>query len=171
MELLRDTVPGIARVAVLTSSLRPEHVEYVKTMEAGRPHDLQLQPVAVGGPDQYQSAFAAMTKAHADAVIILGDVMFTRDSGRLAELAVAHRLPSIYLFKAFVLAGGLLAYGPDEQQLLDLATQYIEKILKGANPAELPVAQPTKFHLAINQRLPRRSGSPSPQRCCCAPTR
>lgn len=63
MELLRDTVPGIARVGVLTNSLRPEHVEYVKTMQAGRPHDLQLQPVEVGGPDQYQSAFAAMTKA------------------------------------------------------------------------------------------------------------
>ena len=99
-----------------------------------------------------------MTKEHADAVIILGDVMFTRDSGRLAELAVAHRLPSIYIFEEFVLAGGLLAYGPDEQQLLDLASQYIEKILKGANPAELPVAQPTKFHLAINQKTAKALG-------------
>ena len=158
MELLRDAVPGITRVAVLTNSLRPEHVEYVKMMQAGRPHGLQLQPVEAGGPDQYQSAFAAMTKEHADAVIILGDVMFTRDSGRLAELAVAHRLPSIYIFEEFVLAGGLLAYGPDEQQLLDLASQYIEKILKGANPAELPVAQPTKFHLAINKKTARALG-------------
>jgi putative ABC transport system substrate-binding protein len=127
-------------------------------LQAGRPPGIQLQPVEARGPDQYESAFTAMTKEHDDAVIILGDVMFTRDSGRLAELAVAHRLPSIYLFKAFVLAGGLLAYGPDEGQLLDLATQYIDKILKGANPADLPVEQPTKFRLAINQKTAKALG-------------
>jgi putative ABC transport system substrate-binding protein len=158
MELLRDAVPGITRIAVLTNSLRPEHAEYVKMMQMGQPTGLQLQPVEVRGPDQYESAFAAMTKEHADAVIILGDVMFTRDSGRLAELAVSHRLPSIYLFKAFVVSGGLLAYGPDEGQLLDLATQYIDKILKGANPADLPVEQPTKFRLAINQKTAKALG-------------
>jgi putative tryptophan/tyrosine transport system substrate-binding protein len=87
--------------------------------------------------------------------------MFTRDSGRLAELAVAHRLPSI--FKAFVLSGGLLAYGPDEGQLLDLATQYIDKILKGANPADLPVEQPTKFRLVINLKTAKALGITIPQ--------
>jgi putative ABC transport system substrate-binding protein len=114
IELLRDAVPGVAHFAVLTNPLRPEHIEYVNMLQAARPRDLQLQTVEALGPDQYESAFAAMTNRHADALIILGDVMFTRDSRQLAALAPAHRLPSIYLFRAFVLAGGLLAYGPDE---------------------------------------------------------
>jgi putative ABC transport system substrate-binding protein len=163
MELLRDAAPAIARVAVLTNSARPEHAEYVKMIQARQPFDLQLQLTEARGPDQYASAFTAMTKARADAVIILGDVMFTRDSAMLAELAMAHRLPSIYVFKPFVLAGGLLAYGPDEGQLLDLATQYIDKILKGVSPADLPVEQPTKFILAINQKTAKALGLAIPR--------
>jgi putative ABC transport system substrate-binding protein len=163
IELLRDAVPGVARIAVLTNALRPEHAEYVKTMQAGRPPSIQLQLVQVRGSGEYESAFTAMTNARADAVIILGDVMSTRDSRRLAELAIVHRLPSIYVFKAYVQAGGLLSYGPDEGQLLDIATQYIDKILKGANPANLPAEQPTKFHLAFNGQTAKALGLTIPQ--------
>jgi len=104
-----------------------------------------------------------MTKGRADALIILGDVMFTRDSKQLAELAIAHRLPSIYLFRAFVLAGGLLTYGPDEKELIDLAAQYVDKILKGANPGELAVMQPTTFRLAVNQKTAKALGLAIPK--------
>jgi len=163
IELLRTAVPRLTHLAVLTNPMRPEHAEYLNTLRGVAPRDVRLQPVEARGPDQYESAFARMTRGEADAVIILGDVMFTRDSRQLAELAVAHRLPSIYLFRVFALAGGLLTYGPDEGELVDLAVQYVDKILKGANPADLPVQQPTKFRLAINQRTAKALGVTIPQ--------
>ncbi len=104
-----------------------------------------------------------MTRDQAKGLIILGDVMFTRDSGRIAELAVSHRLPSVYLHRAFVIAGGLLAYGPDLFQLLGLAAEYVAKILKGAKPADLPVEQPTKLQLIINLRTAKTIGLTIPQ--------
>ena len=163
IELLRDAVPGVTRVAILTHPSRPEHAEYVRLIQAVRPQGMQLQVLEAGGPDQYDAAFAAMTKQRAEGLVILGDVMFTRDSGRLAELALLHELPSVYLYKAFVLAGGLMAYGPDLWQLLDLATQYIDKILKGANPGELPIQQPTTFKLALNIKTAKALGLTIPQ--------
>src|SRR5207237_5287707 len=121
-------------------------------MAAARPPGVQLHAVEARGPDQYEAAFAAMTKARAEGIVILGDVMFTRDSGQLAALALSHRLPSIYLFRAFALAGGLMTYGPDEDELLSLASEFIDKVLQGANPAELHVQQPTTLKLSINMK-------------------
>jgi len=152
MELLRDAVPGMTRLAVMTNPARPEHAEYVRVMAAARPTGVQLQSFEAQGPDQYESTFAAMVKARAEGVVILGDVMFTRDSSQLAALALSHRLPSIYLFRAFALAGGLMTYGPDEDELLSLACEFIDKVLQGASPGELPVQQPTTFNLAINMK-------------------
>ena len=152
VELLRDAVPGLTRVAVLTNPARPEHAEYLRIVQSARPQGMQLQVLEAARPDQYDAAFAAMTEQHAQGLVIFGDVMFTRDSARLAELAQLHALPSVYLHRAFVVAGGLMTYGPDLRQLLDLSTEYIDKILKGANPDALPVQQPTTFKLAINMK-------------------
>ena len=163
LELLRDAVPGLTRVAVLTNPARPEHAEYLRIVQAVRPQSVQLQVLEAAGPDQYDAAFAAMTQQRAEGLIIFGDVMFTRDSKRLAELARLHGLPSVYLHKAFVVAGGLMAYGPDLRQLLDLATEYIDQILKGANPGSLPVQQPTTFKLAINIKTAKALGLSIPQ--------
>ena len=163
LELLRDAVPGLTRVAVLTNPARPEHAEYLRIVQAVRPQSVQLQVLEAAGPDQYDAAFAAMTQQRAEGLIIFGDVMFTRDSERLAELARLHALPSAYLHKAFVVAGGLMAYGPDLRQLLDLATEYIDQILKGANPGSLPVQQPTTFKLAINIKTAKALGLSIPQ--------
>ena len=163
MELLRDVLPGITRIAVLTNPARPEHLQYAKMIEAARPPGVQLQMVGARAPDQYEAAFAEMSRERANALIILGDVVFSRDSGKLAALALVHRLPSIYLFREFVVSGGLLAYGPDEGQLLDLAALYIDKILKGANPAELPVEQPTRFRLAVNLKTAKTLGLTIPE--------
>ncbi|WP_286504052.1 ABC transporter substrate-binding protein [Variovorax davisae] len=158
IELLRDAVSGLVRVAILTNPIRPEHLAYVRIAHAVRPPGMQLHVVEAGRPDQYDAAFAAMALQRAEGVLILGDVMFTRDAGRLAELALRHRLPSVYLYKPFVVAGGLMAYGPDLYQMLDLATQYVDKIIKGADPAELPVQQPTTFKLAINLKTAKALG-------------
>ena len=164
IELLGDAVPRlITRVAILMNPSRPEHVEYVRVAQAVRPRGMQLQVVEAGRPDQYDSAFAAMTQQHAEGLVILPDVVFTKDSGRLAELALLHRLPSIYVYKPFVIAGGLMAYGPDLYQALDLATQYVDKIIKGENPSELPVQQPTRFKLAINLKTSKSLGLTLPR--------
>jgi putative ABC transport system substrate-binding protein len=163
IELLRDAVPGLTRLAVLTNPLRPEHAEYVRLIQAVRPQGIQLQVLEAAGPDQYEAAFAAMTKQHAEGLVILGEVIFTRDSGRLAELALLHKLPSVYLWNAFARAGGLMTYGPDLRQLLDLGTEYVDKILKGANPGELPIQQPTTFKLAINLKTAKALGLAIPQ--------
>jgi putative ABC transport system substrate-binding protein len=163
IELLRDAVPGLTRLAVLTNPLRPEHAEYVRLIQAVRPQGMQLQVLEAARPDQYDAAFAAMTKQHAEGLLILGDVMFTRDSGRLAELALLHKLPSVYLWNVYARAGGLMAYGPDLRQLLDLGTEYVDKILKGAKPGDLPIQQPTTFKLAINIKTAKALGLTIPQ--------
>ena len=91
LDLLRDAVPGLTRIAVLTNPARPEHTEYVRILQAVRPQRIELQVLEVRSPDQYDAAFAAMTKQRAEGLVILGDIMFTRDSKRLANLALLHR--------------------------------------------------------------------------------
>ena len=150
VELLRDLVPGMSRLGVMTNASREAHAEYFATMQALRPPSVRLQQVEVRGPDQYDAAFAALNAGRAEGVIILADVLFTQDAPRLAVLAARYRLPSIYQFREFAVAGGLMAYGPDERQLAALAAQYIDRLLKGAKPDELPVQQPTKFTLTLN---------------------
>lgn len=95
-------------------------------------------------------AFAALGAGRAEGVIILADVLFTQDAARLSVLAARYRLPSIYQFREFALAGGPMAYGPDERGLAVLAAQFVDKLLRGVKPGELPVQQPTKFHLTLN---------------------
>jgi putative ABC transport system substrate-binding protein len=163
LEMLRYAVPGLTRVAVLTNPARPEHAEYMRIVQEMRPQGMQLQVLEAAGPDQYDAAFAAMAQQRAEGLVIFGDVMFTRDSERLAELARLHALPSVYLHRAFVVAGGLMTYGPDLRQLLDLATQYIDMILKGAKPDALPVQQPTTFKLVINIKTSKALGLTIPQ--------
>ena len=163
IQLLRDAVPGLTRLAVLTNPFRPEHAEFVRLLQAVRPQGVELQVLEARGPDQYDAAFAAMTKQRAEGLVILGDVMFTRDSARLAELALLHKLPSVYLWKSFALAGGLMAYGPDLRQLLDLGTEYVDKILKGAKPGDLPIQQPTAFKLYVNTKTANALGLTIPQ--------
>jgi ABC-type uncharacterized transport system substrate-binding protein len=104
-----------------------------------------------------------MTNQRAEGLLILGDIMFTRDSKRLAELALLHRLPSVYLWNVFPRAGGLMAYGPDLRELLDLGTGYVDKILKGTKPGALPVQQPTLFKLVINTKTAKALGMTIPQ--------
>jgi ABC-type uncharacterized transport system substrate-binding protein len=129
---------------------RPAHAEYFAIMEALRPPSVHLQHVEARVPDQYDAAFAALSAGRAQGVIILADVLFTQDAARLAILAARYQLPSIYQFREFALAGGLMTYGPDERALAALAAQCVDRLLKGAKPEELPVQQPTKFVLTFN---------------------
>jgi putative tryptophan/tyrosine transport system substrate-binding protein len=164
IELLRDALPGIRRIAVLASPLRPDHKEQADVMRAAaQSHGVQLEVVEARGPEQYGTAFDDMTRQRADAVIILSGAEFAQNLGHLADLAAIHRLPSLWQFREFVVAGGLLSYGPSIADLSARAAVFVDKILKGANPGELPVQQPTRFDLTINLRTAKALGLTIPQ--------
>jgi putative ABC transport system substrate-binding protein len=150
LELLREAAPKIRRVAVLSNpSPAQQHiVASVKT--AARSLGVQLQLLEARGPGEFDGAFAAMAKERAGGLLVVGDPMFFLHRARLSELALKHRLPSMSTQGQWVEAGGLMAYGPSMPDLYRRAASYIDKIFKGARPADLPVEQPTKFELAIN---------------------
>ena len=162
VELLRNVVGSIERVAVLTNPAQPEHASYLSVMQETLPAGMRLQ-IAEVRQRQYEEAFAGMRKEHTQGLVILGNVLFTQDSGQLADLALSYRLPSVYLFKAFPDAGGLMSYGPSHHEIFDLAAEYIDRILKGSRPGELPVRQPTKFELVINAKTAKTLGITIPQ--------
>jgi putative tryptophan/tyrosine transport system substrate-binding protein len=151
IELLQEVVPGIRRVAVMRSPIRRDHTEQVDVLRAAaQSGGIQLQVLDVVGLQDYGAAFDAMSRQHAQGVVILSGPEFAQNVKPLAELALLHRLPSIWQYREFAAAGGLLTYGPSIPLLSAQAAVFVDKILKGANPAELSVQQPTKFDLAIN---------------------
>ena len=159
LELLRDAVPNLGSVAVLSNPSNPAQPLAVKSVEAAAEAlGLGLQPLQVGSPDEFEGAFAAIARERAGAVMILPDTLTVPHAARLAELAVRHRLPSLHGFREEVEAGGLLSYGPSFLEPVRRAATYVDKILKGANPADLPVQQPAKFELAINLKTARALG-------------
>ena len=163
LELLLEAVPGVTRVAVLlhgafvravpARTRRQQAVE-----EAARSLGVHLQIVEVDTPDELEGAFAAMTRAGAEALFILNAPFFVTHRRRLLELAAQHRLPDSHEFRAFVEAGGLMSYGANSNDIHRRSATFVDKILKGAKPADLPVEQPTKFELVINLKTAKALG-------------
>jgi putative tryptophan/tyrosine transport system substrate-binding protein len=161
LEILREVLPTISRVAVLWNPANPVAALNVRATEvAAQALGVQLYLQEARGPDAFDRAFAAMTRAHAGALLVLGDPVFVQHRRRLAELAATSRLPTMYQIqcRAFVEAGGLLCYGPSLLDQWRRAATYVDKILKGAKPADLPVEQPTKFELIINLKTAEALG-------------
>jgi len=159
LEFLKDVLPTVSRVAVLWNPANPVHAVNVREADvAAQALGVQLHLVEAHGPDAFDSAFAAMTSAHAGALLVLGDTMFQTHRRRLAELAATSRLPTMHNVRRFVEAGGLMAYGPSTPDLRRRVAVYVDKILKGAKPADLPVEQPTKFELIINLKTAEALG-------------
>jgi putative tryptophan/tyrosine transport system substrate-binding protein len=125
---------------------------------AARSLGVQLQLLEARGPNEFDGAFAAMAKERVEALLVLSDVMFNSHRTRLADLAARSRLPAAYGVRESVEAGGLMSYGPSFLDLFRRAATYVDKILKGAKPAELPVEQPTKFELVINMKAAKALG-------------
>jgi putative tryptophan/tyrosine transport system substrate-binding protein len=151
-------------VAVLgnpTTQLYPPWLGEVKV--AARSLGVQLQTLEARGPDDFERAFVAMTRERAGALFVLGDGMFLLHRTRIAELAVKHRLPAMYPTREFVDAGGLMVYAPSLRDSFRRAAAYVDKILKGANPGDLPVQQPTKFELVINLKTAKALGLTIPR--------
>ena len=158
IELLKETMPRIKRVAVLLNSDNPVLVPIFQAMETvASALKIGLQQFKVRDPNEIEGAFAAMTKSRADAVVILNDGMFITNTKRIADLAAKQRLPSIG-FDAFAEAGGLMSYGANLPELFRRAAYFLDRIFKGAKPADLPVEQPTKFELAINMKTAKALG-------------
>jgi putative ABC transport system substrate-binding protein len=162
LELLREAVPKLSRVAVMSHATNPGNAEYIRQAElAARALGVQLLFLPVRDAGDFERAFSEARGANA--LIQLDDVIFTSHRKRVVELAVRHQLAAMYGFKEFVDAGGLMAYGPDYPDLYRRAATYVDKILRGANPGDLPIEQPTKFELIINLKTAKALGLTIPQ--------
>jgi putative ABC transport system substrate-binding protein len=159
LELLRDLVPGLAAAAVLRSRAIEEHSAQVGVLQAAaQGYGIRLHVEEMGEAALYPQVFARIAGAGNQAVLVLSGPEFTHNRHLLVALAAQHRLPSIYSFSDIVEAGGLASYGPDHVALSTRAAGYVDKILRGADPAELPIEQPTTFELAINTKTAKTLG-------------
>jgi putative ABC transport system substrate-binding protein len=167
LEQLKRAVPGINRVAVLWhpgGSGGGTNKDMLKATDAAaRALGVRPQFIEVRGPEDFDRAFSEMTKERAGALIVLGSVMFSIERRRLVDLAAKNRLPAVYALREFVDAGGLMAYGASQADLNRRAATYVDKILKGAKPGDLPIEQPTKFELVINLKTAKVLGLTIPQ--------
>ena len=162
LELLKQAVPGVDRVAVLrlpgALGERTDKDMLTAADVAARSLGVRLQFVEARGPDEFARAFSDMSSARAGALTVLPSNRFLREHRRLVDLAAKNRLPAVYTSSEFVDAGGLMSYGANQRDLFRRAATYVDKILKGAKPGDLPVEQPTKFELVINLRTAKAAG-------------
>jgi putative ABC transport system substrate-binding protein len=164
LSLLRELIPGIARVAILSNPANPLSALSVRATEASaHASGIQLSVVEARAPDEFAPAFETVLRGRAEALIELPDNFFATQQARILEFAAQHRLPAMHHRTEFVTAGGLMAYGPNLPDLYRRSAAYIDKILKGARPADLPVEQPTKFDLAINLKTAQALALAIPQ--------
>ena len=161
LEVLKQAVPGVTRLAFLRQPDALGEADKEVLKEAGvaaRALGVRLQLVEARGPADLDKAFSEMTKKRADALTVLSTPMFSSERRRLVDLAAKHRLPTMFPFRSYVDAGGLMSYGPNVADLFRRAAIYVDKILRGANPGDLPVEQPTKFELVINLKTAKALG-------------
>lgn len=166
LELLREAVPTAGRVAVLWSSKNPLHVHFIprELVPSAEALGVKLQMLDVTEAAGIASAIEAAVRERAQALFVMGDPMFHRPFGRVPELALRAKLPSLYLDRdVVVVGGGLLSYGPDWGVMFRRAAAYVDRILKGAQPGDLPVEQPARFELVINMKTARALGLIIPQ--------
>jgi putative ABC transport system substrate-binding protein len=162
LQLLKEAVPGITRAAVLSHPGNPGEATRKNILReteiAARALGVQLQFLEAHGPDDFERAFAEMRRGRAEGLTVLTSIMFFSERRRLVDLAAKNKLPTVYPWKEPVDAGGLLAYGPNLPDLLRRAAGYVDRILKGAKPADMPVEQPTKFELIVNLKAAKALG-------------
>jgi len=163
LELLKEVAPKVSRVAVLQNPSNQAHPFVLRQAEgAARTLGVQLQVLKAGNPAEIDAAFAAMSSQRAGGVLVLRDSLFLAQRTQIAALAAESRLPAVYGLKEEAEAGGLMAYGASGPVMYRRAATYVDKILRGAKPADLPVEQPTKFELIINMKTAKALGLPIP---------
>jgi putative tryptophan/tyrosine transport system substrate-binding protein len=159
LELLKETVPKLSRVAVLWNPEGPTTtLAWEESQLPARQLGLQLHSTEVRSPSDFDKAFEGATKARTDALAVMPSQLFVNNQKRIADFAAKNRLPSIFYLREFVDSGGLMSYGADRSDMFRRAAVYVDKILKGAKPADLPVEQPTKFEFFINLKAAKQIG-------------
>jgi putative ABC transport system substrate-binding protein len=159
LQLLKAVVPTAQRIAVLINPTTQTHQrERTKLPDYARQLALELFPVEASKPEQLEAAFETAHTNGADAIHVWGDPLVGREGQKIADLAIKYRLPSMYFFRETVAQGGLMSYGPNMFENWRGSATYVDKILKGANPGELPVAQSTRYNLVINLRTEKALG-------------
>lgn len=164
VELLKEAVPGMARAAVLWNPANASSVQSTKAIqEAARTLNVRLDLHDGGSAAKLDAALKAIAASRAEAMIIAPDPTFNASRTKLVRFAASRRLPAIYFFRSFADAGGLMSYGANNADSIRSAAKYVDRILKGANPAELPVDQPTRFDFVINLRTAKALGLKLPR--------
>jgi ABC-type uncharacterized transport system substrate-binding protein len=151
LELLREVIPKLSHVALFVNPLNPFHAASMRqAFAAAQALGIKLQALEVRTSEELDGAFAAIVREKPDALLILADRVFLHNRKRMMDFATEHRLPSVNAYREVVEAGGLMSYGPSYEDMHRRAADYVDKILKGAKPGDLPVEQPTKFTLILN---------------------
>jgi putative ABC transport system substrate-binding protein len=159
LEMLLDIVPKLSRVAVLINPGNPAQFNSLKTIqEAAQKIQVTILPVEARTPQEIEAVFAVMAREKAGAVIVLADSLFIQQRRKVAELAAKYRLPSVGSRRAQVEAGFLMSYGPNDADAFRRAATYVDKIFKGAKPADLPVEQPTRFGMFVSRKTAKALG-------------
>jgi putative ABC transport system substrate-binding protein len=159
LQLLKDTIPRLARVGVLWNPNSPFHTKVIEELKAATPSlSIELSFVGVRTPKEIGPAFSAVSREHAQALYIIEGPLFFTHRMTLLKLASSARLPVIYAYRAFAEEGGLMSYGTSLSDLMRRSAWYVDKILKGAKPGDLPIEQPTKFELVVNLKTAKALG-------------
>jgi putative ABC transport system substrate-binding protein len=159
LELLKTVAPSATRIAILTNPGNPAHPKELQgAREAAAALGVELIPVEIRVPGEIDNAFAAIKRADANALVVLGDPLLNAQRRPIADFAANEKLPAIYGLREHVMAGGLMSFGPDLKDSYQRAAVYVDKILKGAKPADLPIEQPTKVELVINMKAAKALG-------------
>jgi ABC-type uncharacterized transport system substrate-binding protein len=163
VEILKEAVPGLSSLAVVFDPATPSHAPGLKAVEAaGLALGVRIRPSPMPSASDFEREFEAIAANRAEAVLVLSTPLFIASAERLAELAIQHKLPSLFGPKEHTAAGGLLSYSPDRTDLWRRGAGYVDRILRGAQPSELPVQQPTKFELVINSKTAKALGLTMP---------
>jgi putative tryptophan/tyrosine transport system substrate-binding protein len=164
LELLKEVIPQLARLGLIATSTLPIHAQMLKETErAARAFRVTLQYLDVLSPDDIETAFRAASSGRADALLVRGGPVLNSQRTKIVDLAVKSRLPAMHTTVAFVEDGGLMTYMVSQNDLSRRVATYVDKILKGANPAELPVEQPKKVEFVINLKTAKQIGLTIPQ--------
>jgi putative ABC transport system substrate-binding protein len=164
LELLKEVVPDVSSVAVLLNTRNPQsQIELKEMRTAAQAMRLQLYPIEISTEDGLEDAFAAMNKAAVQALVVLTDPILFSQRKQTVDLANRNRLPAVYFFQGFAEEGGLMSYGPSDTDLFRRAAAYVDRILKGTKPGDLPIEQPTKFDLFINLKAANMVGVTIPE--------
>jgi putative ABC transport system substrate-binding protein len=164
LELLKETVPGLKRVAMLwNANDLGMTMRYEASAAVAKELGVVVQPLGVREPSDFEDAFAAMSRDVPDGLLMVSDTLTFLNRKRVYDFAAARRLPAIYEDERYARDSGLMSYGPDPVETVERAASLVDRLLKGANPAELPLEQPTRFHLVVNLKTAKALGITVPQ--------